>query len=62
MGRATKRETAIDSEELSFVEHDKTLVVLLVGGDKKSQSKDIELANSLWKEYKDETARFQREF
>ena len=31
------------------------LVILLGGGDKSSQNKDIETAKKLWKEYKNET-------
>ena len=34
-----------------FWEQDNTLVVLLCGGDKGSQSKDIEQAKVFWKEY-----------
>ena len=30
-----------------------TLVVLLCGGDKKTQKKDIDLAKTYWKEYQD---------
>jgi len=43
-------------------EREKTLIVLLVGGDKKTQSKDIKTANDLWRKYKNETDRFQRDF
>ncbi len=34
-----------------FGEHGKTLVVLLSGGDKSTQNKDIETAKIYWKEY-----------
>ena len=34
-----------------FGEHEGRLVVLLCGGDKASQSKDIKLAKTYWKEY-----------
>ncbi len=34
-----------------FGEHGKSIVVLLCGGDKGSQSKDIEQARAYWKEY-----------
>ena len=34
-----------------FGEHDNNIVVLLCGGDKASQSKDIEQAKAFWKEY-----------
>jgi putative addiction module killer protein len=38
------------------------LVVLLMGGDKASQAKDIQSAISLWKLYQDDPKRFQRDF
>ncbi|MBE2202723.1 MAG: type II toxin-antitoxin system RelE/ParE family toxin [Chthoniobacterales bacterium] len=34
-----------------FGEHDGAVVVLLCGGDKSSQSRDIEQAKTYWKEY-----------
>lgn len=34
-------------------QHGATLVILLCGGDKSSQQKDIAKAKELWKEYKD---------
>jgi putative addiction module killer protein len=36
-----------------YVEVDEVIVVLLVGGDKSSQSSDIKRAQELWVEYKD---------
>lgn len=38
-----------------------TLVVLLVGGDKSTQDKDILLAQKLWEEYKNDTERYKRD-
>jgi putative component of toxin-antitoxin plasmid stabilization module len=40
----------------------RSIVVLLGGGDKRSQSQDIQLAISLWRFYKDDVKRFQRDF
>jgi len=40
---------------------EKTLVVLLVGGDKSTQSKDVTLARELWKDYKDDSQRYERD-
>lgn len=40
---------------------DKTLVVLLVGGDKSTQSKDITLARDLWKDHKNDAQRYERD-
>jgi putative addiction module killer protein len=34
-----------------FGEHDNAIVVLLCGGDKDSQSKDIQQAKAYWQEY-----------
>ena len=45
-----------------FGRSDQTIVVLLGRGDKKSQSKDIEFAISLWETYKDAIERFERDF
>lgn len=36
------------------------VVVLLAGGDKNSQDDDIKKAKGLWREYKDETEKFER--
>lgn len=38
-----------------------TLIVLLIGGDKSTQDKDILLAQKLWEEYKDDTERYKRD-
>lgn len=40
----------------------KTIIVLLGGGDKKSQSTDIESAISLWERHKDAVEKFERDF
>lgn len=37
------------------------VVVLLGGGDKSTQAKDIEKAKELWRQYKDEIERYQRQ-
>lgn len=34
-----------------FGEDGKTIILLLIGGDKKTQSKDIETAKSYWRQY-----------
>ena len=36
-----------------FAEDGDTIVLLLCGGDKSSQSRDIELAKQCWKDYKE---------
>ncbi len=38
-----------------------TLIVLLVGGDKSTQDNDIKTARQLWKDYRDETQRYERD-
>jgi putative addiction module killer protein len=38
-----------------FAQHGASLVILLCGGDKRTQAKDIELAHAYWKDYKDRT-------
>jgi len=38
-----------------FAKEAERIIILLVGGDKSTQSKDIEKAKQLWKELKDET-------
>ena len=45
-----------------FVQDGATIVVLLAGGDKSSQSKDIERARKLWSDHQNDTQRFQRDF
>lgn len=37
-----------------------TLIVLLAGGDKSTQSKDIALAQEFWKDNKDDAERYER--
>jgi putative addiction module killer protein len=39
-----------------------TVVVLLGGGDKSTQVKDIEKAKEIWRQYKDEIERYIRNF
>ena len=45
-----------------FAVSGKTVVVLLGGGDKHTQQRDIASAQRLWRENKDEYERFQRVF
>lgn len=45
-----------------FAQVGSSIVVLLGGGDKSIQSKDIQFAISLWRLYKDDVKRFQRDF
>jgi putative addiction module killer protein len=45
-----------------FAQADSHLVVLLAAGDKSSQERDIALATSLWKAYKNDPERFQQDF
>jgi putative addiction module killer protein len=45
-----------------YVKQGDTLVILLAGGDKSSQSKDIERARALWEGYKNDPERFRRDF
>ena len=42
-----------------FAEADRVVVVLLCGGDKSSQIKDIKKAQDLWEIYSDDAERFQ---
>ena len=35
-----------------YAQHGNALIVLLCGGDKRTQSKDIERANEYWKDYR----------
>ena len=35
-----------------FAQHANTVVILLCGGDKRTQAKDIEQAHAYWKDYK----------
>ena len=44
-----------------FAQVGSTIIVLLGGGDKSTQPKDIESAISLWRLYKDDPKRFQRD-
>ena len=42
-----------------FAEAGRVIVVLLCGGDKSSQIKDIKKAQDLWEKYSDDAERFQ---
>ena len=35
-----------------YAQHEDTLVLLLCGGDKRTQAKDIEAAHDYWKDFK----------
>jgi putative addiction module killer protein len=45
-----------------FARIDNVVVVLVVGGDKSAQQRDIKRAIELWKEHKDDAERYQRDF
>jgi putative addiction module killer protein len=45
-----------------FTNVNSSIIVLLAGGDKGSQPKDINLAISLWRMFQDDAKRFQRDF
>lgn len=45
-----------------FARLGETFVVLLVGGDKSTQQKDIDRAIEMWKEHKNDAERFQSDF
>ena len=45
-----------------FAQAGRVIIVLLAGGDKSTQEKDILTAQRLWKENRDATERFQRDF
>ena len=44
-----------------FGRHGNTIVILLSGGSKRGQSRDIEEAISLWERYRDEIERYSRD-
>jgi putative addiction module killer protein len=45
-----------------FAEHRRTIIVLLCGGDKSTQQRDIDRAKKMWKDNKDDAERIQRDF
>ncbi len=45
-----------------FAVSGQTVIVLLAGGDKSTQNKDIQAAQRLWKENRDAIERFRRDF
>lgn len=45
-----------------FAQYGQTLVVLLAGGDKSTQQRDIEAAQGMWESSKNAIERFQRNF
>ena len=45
-----------------FARHRDVVIVLLAGGDKRAQQKDIDAARSLWESNKHAVERFQRDF
>jgi len=45
-----------------FAIHEDAIIILLIGGDKSSQDKDISTASALWRRYQNETDKFQRGF
>lgn len=45
-----------------FVQHGTTIIVLLAGGDKSTQSADIREARRLWEDNRNDIERLQRDF
>lgn len=45
-----------------FTKIENVIIVLLGGGDKSTQQKDIKKAKKLWRKYKDEAERYARKF
>ncbi|AFZ49059.1 type II toxin-antitoxin system RelE/ParE family toxin [Dactylococcopsis salina] len=45
-----------------FARQGNEMVIILGGGDKRSQAQDITNAKALWREYKNEIERFSRDF
>ena len=45
-----------------FARHGDKIIVILGGGDKSTQPKDIISAKTLWRAYKNEVERFSRDF